>query len=225
MIWAFFVFGSVWFWTLGLFWLIVLTALVEKEEAAYSFWSVVIFFVLIHLFGNTNFFVYMKDHPWDFVRIIILYSIIGIAWGAARFWFCKSKTRRLLDELKITFYEWYKDDKACATWVERTFRLSHGDDKRTVDQLKDDWDPIVGKKDSWRMFYEGKLNRKELRWVGFESQAGTVIFWMAYWPVSAFWTILDDPLRRAATWVYDHCLVGIFKKIHDKTVGKALEIE
>lgn len=38
---------------------------------------------------------------------------------------------------------------------------------------------------------------------------GRIVFWMSYWPCSAFWTILSDPLTRFYNFLY-HRLASLF---------------
>ena len=43
----------------------------------------------------------------------------------------------------------------------------------------------------------------------------TILMWMTYWPFSAFWTLLNDPIKRAFKWVYNR-LGGMLQGISDK---------
>lgn len=40
-----------------------------------------------------------------------------------------------------------------------------------------------------------------------------IINWIAYWPLSALWTLLNDPLRRFASWVYRNLFAGTYQRI------------
>lgn len=227
MIWAFFVFGSVWFWTLLVIELVLLTVLVDAEETWWSFWSVIIFLGLIHLFGDANVFIWLKDHPWDVIRIVALYAILGIAWGVSKYIYNVNKVKSILRSLKPKFIEEWDEETARSEWVDKTFRMKRSGDERTVEDITNEWDISIGKNKGWKEYYEREINYKDQRWIEFGSkgQVGSVIFWMAYWPVSFFWTIFSDMLRSAARWFYYTCLVRIFENIHKKTVGKELEIE
>jgi len=52
--------------------------------------------------------------------------------------------------------------------------------------------------------------------------AARAVDWMIYWPVSCFWTLLNDPIRRFAKWVFRTFMVGLFQKIADSSVPEEL---
>lgn len=193
MWYAFFVLGSVWFWLLCGVWLILLTAFVEHEEPWYSFWSVVIFFGLIHLFGDVNFFSYMRDNPWDCVRLGALYVVVGMLWGVAKFYFYNKRLQGRLEVLKRKF-------TPCKT---------------TEKEIQAEWED----------YYCRNLDRKDQQRLELSNQARKIVFWMAYWPVSAFWTLLNDPIRIAYNWAYETILVKMFTDIHNRTVGKGMKYQ
>jgi len=59
----------------------------------------------------------------------------------------------------------------------------------------------------------------------FAQSTRRVIFWMAYWPWSAFWTLLNNPLRWLYEEIYER-MVGSFKRIYNKILGsQATKIE
>ena len=43
--------------------------------------------------------------------------------------------------------------------------------------------------------------------------------WILYWPTSALWTILNDPLVRLAKWIYSR-LGGVYDKLTQRVFGK-----
>jgi len=52
----------------------------------------------------------------------------------------------------------------------------------------------------------------------FSESTRRIIFWMAYWPWSAFWTLLNNPLRWLYEEIYER-MVGSFKRIYNKILG------
>lgn len=200
MIWAFFAFGSMWFWTLTCIWLMMLTFFVEDENTGWSFGSVIIFLAVIHLFGDVNLFVYLKENPVGFLQLAAMYIFFGIVWGISKFYFFNAKIKRKIESLKAEFIKAYDGD-------EKNENCSAEDKQR-------EWDNCL----------DSNLNYSEKEQMDLSKQSGKVIFWISYWPVSAFWTILNDPLRRFGKFVYDVLFVRIFKYIHKKTIRKALTI-
>jgi hypothetical protein len=37
-----------------------------------------------------------------------------------------------------------------------------------------------------------------------QDHRSTIMMWMTWWPFSALWTIVDDPVRKAFSWIFDH---------------------
>lgn len=201
MWYAFFVFGGFWFWTLLAIELIVLSAFVQDENPLGSFLCVLIFVALIHLFGDVNLFTWLKDHPWDFVRILILYAAIGFGWGCVKFYYVSQRIANKIKNIKQEFTENFKS-------ISKDYQRNHSNsntDSATI------WD--------WYMRHE--LSHEEQRKLSFFHQGTKIIFWMSYWPISMFWTMFTDILKNAFTWAYETFLVNIFKSIHTRTIGKA----
>jgi hypothetical protein len=42
-----------------------------------------------------------------------------------------------------------------------------------------------------------------------------ILLWITFWPLNGVWTLLNDPVRRAARRIYDE-LQGIYQRITDK---------
>lgn len=47
---------------------------------------------------------------------------------------------------------------------------------------------------------------------------GVIIMWIVFWPFSALWTLLDDPVRRLASAIYTE-LVGVYERISQRVWG------
>jgi len=194
MLWAFFAFGTVWFWILSIVWIVLLTFWVDCEDTGWALGSVVVYLGTITLFGDINVFTWLKDHPSDSFRLILLYAAIGVMWGIAKFYLLNSKFQRQIERYKKIFLEQY-----------------------TADSDED-------RKQAWTKWIDDKLEYSLKDKMKLSNQANKVIFWIAYWPVSSVWTILNDPLRRFGKLMYHVLFVKVFEKIHEKTVGKAMDI-
>jgi len=207
MIWAFFAFGSMWFWMLTIGWLVLLTYWVEDEDTAWAFGSVCAFLALIHLFGDINIFTYLKANPMNAVQLVVVYAALGTGWGVLKFYMYNARFKRRIEALKVDFRKQYKLPKA--------------GDVATIDGQKGATEDM---KREWDKYWKNNLSHTDRDKMKLSNQSGKVIFWISYWPVSAFWTILNDPLRRLGKLIYNILFVRIFKWIHEKTVGKAVEL-
>jgi len=62
-----------------------------------------------------------------------------------------------------------------------------------------------------------KLER--VRLPDFVDSTKSIIFWMMYWPWSAVWTLLNNPIKWIFEEVYE-IMSGLFRRIHEKIIGK-----
>lgn len=69
----------------------------------------------------------------------------------------------------------------------------------------------------WFMYLR-KMKRegytKESRILQVSENKGTIILWMSYWPISLIATLLNDPLRKLITEIFDY-FSGTYQKILD----------
>jgi len=77
----------------------------------------------------------------------------------------------------------------------------------------------VEKEDDLSVAQKGELAKKlNYHNISFSESTRRVVFWMTYWPWSAFWTILNNPLR----WLYEEVaelLKKSFKGMYTKILG------
>lgn len=200
-----FVLGGIWFWTLVAFEVMWLLWCVSEEEGYKAFASVAIFLVLIHLLGDASMLSWIQDNPIVLFKNILLYIGIGVTWSVCKFYFTLCKTKREIKELRKTFGE--SSDSVDAT----------GDDNKN--NVSTRWVFYV------RKHYEDqhRFNYSKENPLDFKLQYDRILFWMTYWPLSMFWTILNDPITRFFKWLYHEVLIGLFRKMHDSIIGNELK--
>lgn len=82
------------------------------------------------------------------------------------------------------------------------------------------------RKDKWptKTVYEDAADKssfkaRESRTVKIPFQAkdyrSDILMWMTWWPFSAFWTIINDPVRKAFEWIFDR-MEGTFNRISQR---------
>lgn len=49
---------------------------------------------------------------------------------------------------------------------------------------------------------------------------GTILMWMSWWPFSALWTLVDDPIRRAFRNIFDH-----LEKTYDRMAERIMKAD
>jgi len=75
--------------------------------------------------------------------------------------------------------------------------------------------------------YKGEWGEETTGWGAIEvppkvgSHKGRIMLWMCWWPWSMVWTIINDPVRRMFSRIYD-LLEGLFQKIADRAFAAAM---
>lgn len=104
------------------------------------------------------------------------YFVLGTIWSVIKWWFFVKAERRRYDEFKANFLR--------RQGVEG---LSIPEDLRQ--KFKDSLEDLR---------YENKIEIRPQ--VG--NHKARIYLWMAYWPWSMIWTIINDPVRRVFTEIY-----------------------
>ena len=205
MWYALFIVGGVWFWALAIIEIAFLSFFVQDENPLASFVSLVIFVLLIHLFGNATFLSYVKDNPWDIVRWGVLYAIIGFGWAVCKYFYVAKRVSNAIDAIKKDFGKNIK--RITKEWV-----WSNKDKEVDLELV-------------WQNYLKREMDYEDREKMSFRYQGGKIIFWMSYWPISMFWTFFTDILKNAFKWMYETFLIKIFEKIHEYTIGNAAKFD
>jgi hypothetical protein len=193
MLFALLLFGTPWFWAALIIPYFILVALVENERGGWAFFVVTLSAVLWAAFGQKGIVPWVLSHPKDIALYALEYVGIGIGYSIIKWW------RYLVSALKkYTDYRtaWVKkngeiNDQPSAKFRGQTNKESFLDDARASGVMP----PKV-------------INNK-----------GRIIYWMSYWPFSAFWFILNDPLRHLWNFLYER-LGSIFESISKAVFAK-----
>lgn len=53
--------------------------------------------------------------------------------------------------------------------------------------------------------------------IDFDCNKGRIVSWMCYWPLSALWTLINDPVRKLYTRICE-TLAGAYQKMADRMI-------
>ena len=189
-----FAFQATGFYVLSALFIIFLFILIENEKEGTLFILTSIYaFITSYSTGFSITFDYIATHKFIVLNWFVGYVFIGIAWAFCKVYFKARKYRNDVQEYQKTYV--YKPEKYGSK--EEQFK-SH--------------------------IYENiarKYNSSVADFVTTGSSKSTIIMWMAYWPFSAFWTLLDDPIKHLFILIYN-CVSRFYRKIHIKAVGLIL---
>jgi hypothetical protein len=203
MLFAFLVFGAWPFWVFLAAFAIIEIACVEFEKAGIATWVAILAAGLLIAFGPQEWGPWLLHHPLTILKWIGYYIASGVVWSLIKWFFFVWKAR---DELKSEKEEFLKNagpkgtpllmfaDAVQQDQFYRDFGSSHRRYKIDADHP-----------------YPTAARHK-----------GRILFWMSYWPFSAIWTLLHEPVTRLYRFLYRR-LSGLFDGIAVKMFGKLRE--
>jgi hypothetical protein len=170
-----FVVGSPWFWLLLAAEAALLIAFIEWGKGWFATLSLVGTLALLQWLGDVNVLGFVNHHPLLLVLGVVGYFALGTVWSVARWWLHVREERLRYDEARADFCH------------------DHELDGSIPESLQEDW----------QAYLKSRKRRVEIRPKA-RRHKGRILMWMAYWPWSMFWTILNDPVRKAFRFIFHH---------------------
>jgi len=183
-----FAIGTFWFWVLLGIVTIVLFAAVEAEKVGFATLAMLAFFGLLSWQGDFSLVAAAAAHPVLAVLAVLSYFVVGAFWSIGKWRFHVRGLRRKLIEEKERF---------C-----RANGIAWRGLESTVipDAKREEWESVIR---------FGRLKKPavgENRW--------RIMSWMAYWPWSMTWTVVNDPVRKVFRRIFDR-LRAVYQRIVD----------
>jgi hypothetical protein len=128
---------------------------------------------------------WVKAHALDVALGAVVYFMIGTVWAFIKWWSFVKRERRRYDEVFNDFIKNHADlkDVPLAKWS---------------DDMVRQFNYCLTSKVS----YDNQIRVKPQ----VENFKEEIFLWIGFWPFSAFWTIIDDPIRRICSGIYN--LIG-----------------
>lgn len=205
-------FGTIWFWGLDLLLFGILIALTENDHDGWAFLAVAVFVGTLQWIGSINIFA----DPWSLAMWIGVYAVVGVAYSFIK-WISLLYQKK--DQLLVVKKGW------CKLWNDSNSSPQFGVDD-AIPPGTDEWENFKGyvsrshyhpnPKTYWA---DGPKTAEDLfpDWAEYK---GKLVKWIIWWPMSAFWTLLSDPIARFANWVvlrfrnvYKAIATRIFKNV------------
>jgi hypothetical protein len=183
---VFFEVGSLGFWFLLCFASILLVACVEYASPGWAVLTVVAVLALFPRATTLDWFHDLRDHPSLVVILIAGYLVAGTGWSVVKWWFyVRNRAKRYLAKVAV-------------------YKTSH---KLPPEQVLTDsqvyealgysaGEPDLGKKPSP------------------DGEKGRILTWMIWWPWSALWTAIDEPIKKAFKFIFNE-IKALYQKISD----------
>lgn len=220
---AAFAFGTVWFYFACVATFFGIMALSEMEHEIFAIVLLAGFIFLMEKSGAFNIFA----DPWLLIKWSVLYFVIGVAWSFAKWWsFVVKKAEEFVDN-RLYFLKNIKklvgNNKAYMHDVNhgnapdiRDYDFTDADEKTKVpEELQDVFLQYL--RDHGVISYDQK-DRKDVTPSAMENKS-KITTWIIWWPTSALWTLLSDPLVRIANWIFKR-LKGTYQLISNRAFAK-----
>jgi hypothetical protein len=210
-----FAIGTIWFWILFTIASIVILAAIENEKGLLATIALVAAVVAIYVWGDKEVFSWMRQHPWKTAGGVGGYFAAGTFWFITKWWRFVRMNRHKYDEAFALFKtDFQKDDYI----PRRAFQRGRGSDeyKQMLDifkrqkagetdvVFKEEWSSHIGEKNYKGIFFEFKPKYRDHR--------NQIFLWACYWPWSAFWTLLSDPIKKIWDGII-HLVRGLLERI------------
>lgn len=195
---ALFVIGTVSFWVVSALAFILLTILTENERDIIAFVCVAGFIFVLSSVNDIS----VALNPLLWLKWLAIYLVIGCLWSFIKWFSFLHKAKDRLKEIKQKYIDRFGKEK-----------LIRPDGK------------IKNFAEFWKFCRESAYYTDFLSIQGnsmviaepndliptVEGRFSQLVRWITWWPMSAIWTILNDPLKRIA-----EALVRLLKTIYTK---------
>jgi len=194
---AIFVLGAPWFWLLAIVAGCMIIWALESESGAWATTVLFIFGLLVVFFGpGVEWMKWVASNPWTILWCILGYIALGGVWGVIKWYFYSSSKTDEFEDYKIA-------------WL----RSKGIKDKRKVPKhLENEWTTYVcdqGRWGHWEYTDDDEFSpgggrtppKKRKRQPVLDAprawnNKARITRWMAYWPFSVIWTMLDDVIKK-----------------------------
>lgn len=219
-----FVITSVWaLWAVPIVFFFIILAFAENEKNFFAGLSLAVFVAIMY---HSNFIVFTD--PWTIVKYFSYYFTIGAVWSIAKWYFFIGNKAKDFGELKLRFIQKFNKKQNRANTADNDskaedFPLIEVDAKAEI--------PLDATPE-FKAFVLANVGHSNLHDIDAKDATIAEIVipaaskfkekittWILWWPTSAFWTILNDPLVKLANAIYDK-FQGIYTRIANKAFAK-----
>ena len=166
--------GLLWWAMIGVVFVTMLVAL-EKESYGWL-WGIGIITLLAHEFlSDFSPIGYIVANPMTIVYGVIGYLVVGMNWGFVKWWF--------FTRAAATAYREARD---------RKYPNMPAGEMLTPEQRERLFNDFVIPSKYVPILTDRRVSNYKTR----------IITWVTYWPISMFWTLLNDPIKMLVKFLY-----------------------
>lgn len=218
-----FILGGIWSFMFVGFLFVVLLALTENEH---DFWAV--FVLILFGWGVVNF---NQDMTFpsigEMLTYVAYYFVAGASWSVGKWYFFVKEKAVAFGELKVQFFK----------RLNEIFDANDSGDEHVVvspttkipEKFQDSFKQHVDQNGSrgfnhitkyhFENDFKGYLNQFIPSAISNKSK---LVRWIMWWPLSATWTIINDPIRKLANYIFGR-LQGVYTRISNAAFAGMIE--
>jgi hypothetical protein len=185
------------------FWLLLLAEFaflfwaVSCRRGVFALLSLVVFVALVQFFGNIPVLQWLWENPWTAVAGLGVWLVASVPWAFTKWWLYVTNNSNRYDEILGD----YRAQKPGLPDNVNDFSP----------EQKVDWKEYFDRHSYAEEWYE--YRRVEF-YPKVREHKADIMTWMMFWPWSALWTLLNDPIRRFFQHVYWR-IANALQKISD----------
>jgi len=179
---AFFVFGTIWFWLVSAAFFGLMIYWTEEDC---NFFAGIGLAAFVWTMASVN-GISLIANPMLWAKWVAIYFALGTTWSFFKWFSYLHSVKRTLREYKEKFV------KKTQAVLRKDGTFEDHDFAGFADYLNDNY------------YKNGSKNNIKTRAdvvPTMNDNFGDLVRWIVWWPFSAFWTILNDPIRRAAEFI------------------------
>jgi hypothetical protein len=170
--------GSAGFWIFLVLISCVLFYCAEKDMGGLATVTLIGSMCFLNWCCDVPVFVYMYHNPWSILPGLVGYFVLGTVWSVIKWIFYVKDQREKYDDLKQGFID--------------SFKLEISVKDPIPDAQKQDWLNCIRANTYEGLDVHPKIKQHKIR----------VYIWIAYWPWSLIWTVINDPVRKILNRIY-----------------------
>lgn len=204
--------SGLWIWVWGIACFVLVLAFSENEK---NFWAFVSIGVFIALMQHSE-IISIFSNPLILLGWGLAYFVIGGLWSFIKWFSFINRKAEKFGELKLKFIK-SLNERNIKSNVSNFEPLVVDVKTKIPEALNDNFQKYLS---TFGMGCSSITDGGKLDVIpSAQRHKEKIVMWILWWPTSAVWTILNDPLLRLAEWMHKR-FQGFYKKIAEKTFAK-----